>query len=86
MRWFGQYICLEMILKSRQQLLDVISFASLPHAQGAWPQAAPGVTKTVEQNEDGISTVQRQGDVATCNAEEPSRSPTSGLGPNDDDR
>ena len=67
---------MEVILKSRQQLLDVISFASLPHAQGAWPQAAPGVTRTVEQNEDGISTVQRQGDVATCNAEELSRSPT----------
>ena len=75
-----------MILKSRQQLLDVISFASLPHAQGAWPQAEPGATRTVEQNEDGISTVQRQGDVATCNAEELSRSPTTGLGTNDDSR
>ena len=75
-----------MILKSRQQLLDVISFASLPHAQGAWTQAEPGVTRTVEQNEDGISTVQRQGDVATCNAEELSRSPTTGLGTNDDSR
>ena len=75
-----------MILKSRQQLLDVISFASLPHTQGAWPQAEPGATRTVEQNEDGISTVQRQGDVATCNAEELSRSPTTGLGTNDDSR
>ena len=75
-----------MILKSRQQLSDVISFASLPYAQGAWPQAEPGVTRTVEQNEDGISTVQRQGDVATCNAEELSRSPTTGLGTNDDSR
>jgi len=75
-----------MILKSRQQLFDVISFASLPHAQGAWTQAEPGVTRTVERNEGAISTVQRQGDVATCNAEELYPSPTTGLGPNDEGR
>ena len=80
-------------MKARQQLLAVIHSPHCCTHQGAWAQqpaetiqAEREVTRTVEQNEDRKSTVQRQGDVATRNGEELSGSRTTDLARDDDGR
>ena len=78
-------------MKTSQPMFAIVTFASLLCASGAWAQepvetthAEREVTRTVEQNEDGTSTVQRQGNVTTRNAEELSRSRTNDLAHDDE--